>query len=307
MPKLTAPGHLGLAWETTYGTPVVPAVYVPYNSLKFSDDYKKIIDEGRRGGIVKDWAVYNGPRSGSVEMEGDVYPETMGYFFKGILGGYSVTGASAPYTHTFTAAPTLPSSMTLQEFYGITERQFSGAVLSELDVKFDVENVVTFTAKWLTKASTVVTTTTPSYASQTNPFMGYTLTFKIGGSSNVNLVSGEFSIKRPVNLLWTANNTQDPSRFSAGRIEITGKFLVDAEDETELLNYLNGTQTSLDFLFTRDANTSLDVQFNKVDFTKITPDIGQEYVRMDCEFRALYNTVDNGNTTIKLKNSVSTY
>lgn len=306
MPKLTALGHLGLAFETTYGTGQTPTVWTPYNSLKFSDDYKKVIDEGRRASMVKDFAVYNTTRSGSVEIEADVYPETIGYFLKAMLNNYTVTGSSAPYTHKFQVGNTLPPSMTLQEFYGPSERQYSGAVLEELGFKFDVENIVTFNAKFASKASTTVTNSTPNYTI-TNPFMGYTLTVKIGGSPNLNLVSGEFTIKRPVTLIYTANNTQDPSKFSAGRIEITGKMLFDIEDETELNYYLNAQQPSLQFTFTRDANTSLDIVFNKVDFTKATPDISQEYVRVDAEFRALYNTTDNGNTTITLKNAVTTY
>lgn len=305
MAKLSALGHLGLAAETTYGTAVAPTVWIPYDTLKSEDDIKKINDEARRGVVSKTFGVYNATRQGKVEVDCDVYPETLGYFVKAILGGYAVTG-TGPYTHTFSVANVLPPSYTLSDYDALTERQYAGAVINELSLKFDAEDVLKMSAKFMSKASVIGTVSTPTYTA-TNPFMGFQATLKIGGTSNVNLVGGEYSIKRDVNLLFTANNTQDVAKFSAGRIDVTGKLTFDVEDETELLNYLNGTQPSLEILFTRDANTTLDIMMSKVDFTKAVVDRGQEYIRLDAEFRAIYNTTDNGMTKLTLKNSVTTY
>lgn len=305
MSRLSALGHIGLAFETTYGTAVAPTVFIPYDTVKAEDDIKKVVDEARRAVLTKDFGVYNTTRQGKVEIDANVYPEILGYFLKGILGGYAVTG-TGPYTHTFTVANTLPPSFTISDYNSMTERQYAGAVISELGLKFDTENLMKLNAKFESKASVTTTTNTPTF-SVTDPFRGFQATLKIGGSSNLNMVGGEVTIKRDVALLFTANNTQDPSKFSAGRIELTGKLTFDVEDETELNYYLQGTQPSLQFTFTRDANTSLDITCSKVDFTKATVDRGQEYVRVDAEFRALYNTTDNGMTKIQLKNSITTY
>lgn len=309
MPKLSANGHIGLAWETTYGTAVVPTTWLPYNTLKSEDAIKKVNDTSIRAALVKDMQVYNTTRQGQVDMELDLYPEPIGYFIKAILGagGYSVTG-TGPYTHTFKVSNTMPQSLTLSDYSSIAtqERSFAGSVINELGFKFDTGEVFKANAKFMSKASTLVTATTPTYTA-TNPFLGFQATLKLGGTTNANLIGGEFNIKRDVALHFTATNTQDVAKFSAGRIEITGKLSFIPEDETELLIYLNGTQQSLELLFTRDANTTFDAMFNKVDFTKANVDRGSEYIKVDAEFRAIYNSTDAGNATFTLKNTITTY
>jgi hypothetical protein len=46
---------------------------------------------------------------------------------------------------------------------------------------------------------------------------------------------------------------------------------------------------------------------SKVDITKAVVDRSQEFIRVDMEYKALYNTTDGGMTKITLKNGVTTY
>lgn len=305
MSKISALGHLGVALETVYGTAVPPALYIPYNTIKVEDDIKKVTDEGRRGVLSKEFAVYNTTRSGKVEVDSLAYADTLGFFLKAVFGQDTVTGSS-PYTHKFTVANTLCPSITVQDYNAITERQYAGAVVNEVGLKFDSEKEITMSAKMISKASVTTTTTTPTI-STTKPFLGYTAALKIGGSSNLNMVGGEVTVKREAQLIFGANNTQDPSKYVTSRIEASGKLTFDVEDESEFLNYTNGTQPTLDILFTADANTTLDLSFGKVDFTKAVVDRSQEFVRVDVDFKALYNVTDSGIATFTLKNAVATY
>jgi hypothetical protein len=121
------------------------------------------------------------------------------------------------------------------------------------------------------------------------------------------MVGGEVKIKRESKLLFTANNTQDPSKAASSRIDITGKLTFDVEDETEFALFTAGTQGALVLTFTRDANTTLTITCTKADITKANIDRSQEFLRVDLEFKAMYNTTDAGMAQIVLKNSVSTY
>lgn len=306
MSKLSALGHLGLAFEQTFGTAVVPAVFIPYETIKVEDDLKKVVDEARRANLSKEFQVYNATREGKVEIDTFMYPETAGYLFKAILSNYTVTGAAAPYTHKFQVLNALSPSLTLSDYNVISERQYKGAVVEELGIKFDAEDSMKVSAKFSSMASVTSTQQTPSF-NVTNPFMGFQATLNVNGTQNLNMVGGEISIKREGKMLFTANNTQDPTKYVTGRIEVSGKITFDIEDETEFLWYTNGTQTTMDINFVRDANTSLDFSFGKVDWSKASIDRSQEFLRVDAEFKALYNAADAGMVTISLKNATSTY
>jgi hypothetical protein len=197
--------------------------------------------------------------------------------------------------------------MTLSDYDALSERQYSMGVLNELGFKFDTESIMKMSAKFVTKASTVVSQSTPTY-SNAKPFLGYQLIGKVNGTQNVNLVGGEVNIKREgTKMLFTANNTQDPTKFATGRISVEGKLMFDVEDETELNYYLQGSQLQLDLLFTQDANTSLDFNFGLVDVTKADVDRSQEFIRVNLDFKALFNATNAGNIAVTLKNSVATY
>jgi hypothetical protein len=306
MARLSALGHLGLALEATFGTSTAPVVFIPYDSIKVEDSITKVTDEARRAVLTKDFQVYNATREGSVEIDTYMYPEIAGYLLKGILSNYAVTGSAAPYTHKFQVLNAMSPSYTLSDYNGISEREYKGGVLEELSFKFDTESAMTMSAKFSSFASNVVTDQTPAFT-VTNPFMGFQATLNIDGAQNLNMVGGEVSIKREGKLLFTANNTQDPTKYVTGTIEASGKLTFDIEDESEFMMYRNGTQPSLDILFVRDANTSVEFSFGKVDFSKATIDRSQEFLRVDVEFTALFNATDAGMMTVNLKNATATF
>jgi hypothetical protein len=305
MSKLTALQHLGLAFETTYGTAVVPTVWLPVNSVKPEDEIKKIQDEGRRANLSKVYQVYDSVTSSKTDIDMDCYPDALGYFLKAILGQDTVTGTNPNYTHTFKIVNALAPSLTLSYFNALAEHNIPGSLVSELQIKFDTEGVVSLSIKCLGQKSAVVTTTTPTY-STTAPFMGWGSQVQIGGVSNTNVVGGEITIKRDIKLLYGANNTQQPTKYSSGRIEIGVKLTFDVEDETELA-MLGGTDKAVAVTLNQNANTSVAFQFNLCDVDKASIDTSQEFARVDMQLTPIYNTTDAGLCTITLKNQVATY
>lgn len=306
MSVLSALGHLGLGKEATFGTTVVPTLFVPYDTIKVEDTFKKVTDSAHRGLLTKDYAVYNTTREASVEFESPAYPDILGLLLLGMFGQDTVTGTASPYTHKFTVKNGAAPTFTVSDYNGVSEREYSGAVIEEIGIKFDDADMLKVTTKMKSKASVTTTQASPTYGT-VKPFLGFQASLKLNGASNVNMVGGEVTLKRASELIFTANNTQDPSKAVTGRIEATGKLTFDVEDETELQLFLNATQPTLDLTFTQDANTSLELSFGKIDISKATPDRSQEFLRVDLDFVALYNTTDAGLATFTLKNAVATY
>lgn len=308
MAKMTALGYFGLAKEATYGTSVAPTIFIPYDSIKVEDDLRKSVDEGRRGVLSKEFAVYNTTRLSKIDVETLAYPDTIGHLLYGILGKDTVTG-TGPYTHKFQVLDGAAPSYTFADYNviaGTNERRYPGGVIDEVGFKFDDDGNMKVSAKMQSKISTLVAKSTPTQNVST-PFQGWMASLTLGGSVNANLLGGDITIKRANELLFAGNNTQDPTRAVNGRIEISGKLTFDVVDESEYLLFLNGTQQSIQVQFQVNANQSLTFLFTKTDISKSTVDRGGEYVRVDMDFKCLYNTTDAGLCQITLINSVATY
>jgi len=305
MTKLAALQHMGLAFETTFGTKVIPTFWVPVNSVKPEDDVKKINDEGRRGNLSKVFNVYDGVTSSKVDISMDAYPDAIGYFLKGILGQDVVTGTTPNFIHPFKVVNAMAPSATLSYFNGVVEHGYGGSMITDLAFKWDTEGLLAMDAKFIGQKSAVVTTTIPVYSTVV-PFLGYQASLTVGGASNTNVVGGEITLKRDCKLLFGANNSQAATKASSGRIEITGKLTFDVEDETELA-LLGAADVPIVLTFTQSTGVVLTFQFSLADIRKASIDTSQEFVRCDLEFDAYYNATDGGNCTITLKNAIATY
>lgn len=309
MAKLTALGYLGIAKETTWGTAIAPTLYIPYDSIKVEDDLRKSTDEGRRGVLSKEFAVYNTTRLTKIDVETLAYPDVIPNFLMGILGKDTVSGASSPYTHKFQVNDSAGTSYTLADYNviaGSNERRYAGGVIDDVAFKFDDDGMVKVSAKFQAKVSgTPVAKSTPTQ-NVNQPFMGWMASLQLNGSSNNNLLGGEVTFKRANQLLFAGNSTQDPTRAVQGRIEINGKLTFDVNDETEYNLFLNGTQQSIQVQFQVSASNSLTFLFSKTDIKKASVDRGGEFIRVDLEFSALYNTTDSGLCQVSLVNSQAT-
>lgn len=306
MAKLSALQHLGLAYETTYGTGIAPTFFFPLNSVKHEDSIKKINDEGRRANLSKVFAVYDSVTSSTLDLELMVYPDAIGYLLKMILGQDTPTGTSPNYTHPFKLVNTLAPSATLSYYNGLAQHQIAGAIMSELSFKVDTESALTASAKFVGQKSTQITTVTPTFTT-VNPFMGWQSSLTIGGTNNTNLVGAQINLKREAKLLYGANNSQTPNQYSTGRLDVTGKLTFDVNDEAELALLGTTPDKAIVLTLTQDANTSLAFQFTLPDITKANADTSQEFVRVDLDFTAQYNTTDAGPCLITLKNQVASY
>lgn len=305
MSKLTALGHLGLAYETTFGTAVAPMFWLPYQTVKADDVIKQVTDDGRKGNLTKDYAIYNTTQEGTVEVDCFGYPDAIGYFLKAMFGQDTVTG-TGPYAHKFQLVNQLGPTMTLSNYNALDERQYAGAAVNELGFKCDTtDKQLDMSAKFNTFLGVVGTTSTPTFTSLA-PFLGTELTATLNSVANTNLIGADLTIKREAAMRFTATGTANPSKYTSARVELTGKMTFDIEDASEYSLYTAGTSIPLDFKFTQ-GTTILEISMGTVRLTKANFDESQEYLRVDAEFRALYNATDLGPATITLTNGVATY
>lgn len=295
---------LGIAKETTWGTAVNPAYFVPFKDAKPEDVIEYIKDQGIRGAMAETYNILAGPTKGTFDVSGETFPDSIGLFLLATLGTDTVTG-TGPYVHTFKLARTGQSpSLTLSYYDGTSERQWAGHIIEELSFKWAAKAALEYTVKTQGKPSATTSTGTPTVTT-TTPFLSWAFTATLGGTTKVNVVGFDVSFKSKLYLQYAANNSQAPSAVIEGATGITGKITFDKMDDSELTNFLSNTQSSLVLTGVQGAN-QIVIQISKCAFTKAIVS-GKEVVQVDVDFEGLDNTTDNGPALIKLTNSVATY
>jgi hypothetical protein len=299
MPKATANSFLGIAKETVPGTPVAATAFLPVTQITPKDNLSLLDDKGYRGSLVEVYDQIAGVLNGTVDFDGDVFPDTIGFPLAGILGDLTTSGASAPFTHTFAVLNTgsgQPTSYTLNDNYVAGNRQYPGAKFSELGFKFSADGLLTYSAKATTFGSVTVAAPTTSFTA-VPPMVGWQGVAQIAGVTQTGLLDGEVTIKRSVTVLDSVDGTQAPAALWSGPVQVDGKATLIMEDDTALTQYLTTVKPSIDFNFTAGAGAAavqLKLHMTKCSISAADITRGKDYIEVPITWTALANTTDIG-------------
>lgn len=301
--------YLGIAKETKPApgvapTPVAATDFIPYTSITPFDNIKYLDDLGIRGSMVAEYGAIQGPIYSEFDFAGDVFADTTGYVFAGVLGDVATTGSTAPYTHAIStlnaqANGAQPVSYTLSDYYSLgssSTRQYSGVQFSSIDVKFSADALFTFTAKGMGYQSVTASNPTPSFSTVT-PLPSWTGAVTLNGSSTAILADGNCNIQRPVDPIFTVRGSQAPYQLFAGPVTVGGSLMLVMESDTELQYYLNNTQPSLDIDFTQGSGASaqeVKLSMSKCAFTVGKIDRSKDYIELNVTYKAIANTTNAG-------------
>ena len=318
----TARSYIGLAKETTKGTPVTPTVYIPViaNSVKPQDIYGPLYDEGLRGSLVKNYNYIQGRANSTFDFSGAAFADTILYPIAGLLGEDVVTGASAPYTHTIAvknsataAADAQPSAFTITDFYAANVRAYAGMQFHDFSLKFNADGLLEYDAKATGWVSATASTPTPSFSTVLPTPVWYG-TVSVAGTTISNSTTGNIDLKRPVTPIWGIANTQNPYQVFVGATEVTGKITFIMENDTQLTNYLTNTQPALVFNWSQGSGSSatqIQATMTKGAYTLAVIERSKDYVEVMVDLNAQGNLTDAGSvgySPIKwvVKNAVTT-
>lgn len=299
MPKSSSLSFLGIAKESVFGTPVPATAYVPVSPPTPKHNVTLLDDKGLRGSMVDVYNQVAGPVHTEFDYAGDVFPDTIGWMLTAVLGDLTTTGASAPFSHavsTLNNADGQPPSYTLTDYYAVATRQYPGAKFSEVGFKFAADNMLTYTAKAVALPSVTTTVPTPSFTA-IPPVAGWSGAVSIGGSVQPNVLDGEVTIKRAVNVVNTVDGTQAPWQLWTGPVSVDGKLTLVMEDDTQLTNYLTTAQPALDINFASGAGAAaVQVQLHMTNVIYSAAEIsrGKDFVELSVSFSARPTTADAG-------------
>jgi hypothetical protein len=280
-------------------TTATPDDYIPITGITPFDNITYLDDKGMRGSMTDEYGVVQGTIHSEFEISGDVFADTFGYLVTGLLGDITTTGASAPYTHAVSllnSGTGQPVTYTFTDYDGVNAREFGGAQMQSLDVKFSADSLLTYTAKAMGYQSVVGSTPTPSFTTVT-PTPSWTGAVSIAGAASIKMAEGNIAISRDVTPIFTVEDTQRPYQVFAGPLRVEGSMLFVTESDAELNYYLNNTQPVVVVDFTQGASTALtQVQFtlSKCAFTIGKIERSKDYVETNVTFKGIANTTDAG-------------
>lgn len=287
-----------------------PAVFIPVKKFEPFDNLTLLDDDGYRGSEVKTYGTVAGVIHGEYNTEGDVFAESFPWWLGAILGDYTTSGGSAPYTHNFAIKNNVgnygggqPESLTILDYdslpTGGKARAYPGMLVEELDVAFNSEGLLTYTVKLTGYPSGTVAKPTPSWTSTTVPIPVWTGTVSIAGSSVLYVESGNLSMKRSMKVLHTVDGTPVPYGVWLGPLEVSGKMTFIAADETELLRFLNNTIPSCVFNWQTGAGAALvqiQATCSKTVYKNTKVMRSADYTTVDTDLKMDGNTTDVGSS-----------
>jgi hypothetical protein len=297
--------YLGVALETTKGTPVAATNFVPItlNSFKPVDVIAPLYDTGIRGSMVENYNYVQGRKHSTVDFGGPVFADTVGYWIAGVLGDVTTTGSSAPYTHSIAlknavggSGDAQPKSLTITDFYSAGTRYNPGEQITDFGMTFNADGMLDYTVKAMGFASTTATAPTPSF-STVLPTQVWTGTVSIGGTQVGYTRTGNIDLSRKSEAIWGLANTQNPYQVFVGALTVKGKLTFVMQDDTELTRYLTNTQPAITFNFsTGTGATATQIAFTLSKGAYVTGAIerNSDYVEVTVDLEGLGNTTDVG-------------
>lgn len=297
---------VGLAKETTYGTPVAaPTAWIPIDgsSLKWKPNQTVLTDQAYRGLMGTDFEQVPGMRHDTLAYKTYAYLDNTYQHLLALFGRPdAITGTAAPYTHKTALengvdqAQAQPMSFTLFYFDGAKCFQIPGCLA--LDVKLDVkvDTLDTLDVQWVGLPASVMGSA-PSNTPDTNtPFPAWNSTVSVAGSAVSNYSEVSIEYKRDTVDVPTINASQSPLEIFGGGVSVSGTLTAiyqGASTDANLNDYLANTQPSLSVKMAPvgDAVHSLTVQHSVVAFDGADVS-GNKWMEVQAQFKALMNATD---------------
>lgn len=269
MPGTGAKGHIGLAKETTWGTPVAATDYMAISSESIVHEIEQVIEQEIRG-YIDAAPQYEGLNSIRGDIVALARPVGIGFLLRSCLGA-PVTSGAGPYTHIFSTAADFSDQCVLPPYTFEVNRnlsqafQFAGCVVNELVFEFGVtQKILKITASIMGKAVVLIAPTTVSLEAA-DPFKWLQAVFNIGGSAITDIESCRIRIANNLELIQSLNATKVPARILwGGNREVDIDLTFGVYNLTEYTRFTGQGEATASVTLTVDASTELKFETNKL-------------------------------------------
>jgi len=290
--------NVGIAKETTRGTPVNPVFWIPQTSISFDDKVEKVDEESAMGQIADtDSSVVTG-KYAEGEIEGEIRDKALGLILTGVMGASPTSTGVGPYTHTYTLADTSNQhrSLSILKQNPNGASMFALAMVDSFEISVEPLGIVTYTIGFTSKSSQDWTPQTPTFTSLGEKFLHQHLQFRVADTI-VGLAAASVLSLKALTLTINKNPVRDnvmgtlqPEDIFNAQISVEGSLTLNYEDRVWRNYMLDGTYKAMEIKFYKDANSSLTIRLPRVSFNSWEPasDL-DDIITQDIDFKAHYD------------------
>jgi hypothetical protein len=316
---------IGVSKETTRGAGANPTYVVPNVSFSFDDKVTKVRETSGIGYLSDSDAGMVVSRYGAGDLESEIRSSSFGLFLYNVMGSLTTTGAvDEAYTHAFSLSETNNhQSLCLTVEDANTKEQYRLAMIDTLEINATLEDVVKFTASFLSKGSDSSTATMATLSSEskfTKKHLSFKVADEIGDLASATGVSLK-SLRLTVSKNTVTNDvlgTAEPEDIFNRQFSVEGEIQLNYTDETWKQYFTNGTYKAVEIKLTNtdevigagSTNPSLTIQMPRVDFFEWQPDYTlDEVVTQTLTFKANRDVANSlaPISTCSLVNGVASY
>lgn len=311
-------GSVGIAIETTRGTTVAPAYFVPFTSLDFDDKVSYIDNDSAMGRIEEknDSVVDHEWAEGS--YEGKIFTDSVGVELVALFGQAPSTaerGTSDVFDHTFSVANNNQhTSLTVAYKDANQDLRYALAMINTWSLEVELENFVRRSVSLLSKKSASASNTVAH--TNENEFIAKDVTFKLATALS-GLDAASATKIRTVNLEVNKNaealyvlGSQEPDDIVNKQFAVTGSFEAYMDSTTLRALALGGSLRALRFDIvnsdvdlgsTHNPALRFDIAKAKLEFERGFDN--NEIMMQTISFEALYSIGDTSMITARLTNA----
>lgn len=310
-------GTLGIAFEATRGTPVVPTMWVPFAKLSFHDSIESAAEDQGFGNIADQDSFYVTLVKGEGDVDAQLYDQAIPYFLGSLLGTKPVTTGGNPYTQTFTVNQTnQPVSLTLYWTDPDRDYIFPLAVVDTIKMSVKPLGIVEYTLSFKSKTARNWTHQTPVFTTLGSKFLHQHLLFKLAANvgaltaaSNISLKELNLSISRNT-MFDEVMGTVEPEDILSQQLTVEGDLNLNLQDDVYRNYMLAGTYRAMEIGLVNGANSQMDFRFPRVSFNTWEPDYTLNSIATQkIQFKANYDSANALDiiSTATVINTKSTY
>jgi len=292
---------------------------IPVTAFTAEELVTPLLDNGRRGPHAADFRQPAGVKLVNITIEGAVQSDPgvalgfgVGLFLRNIFGGVDVATSLTNdlWNHDFQ----LPANPAIEYLTIETDNQvaagnrtFVGCRVQELVFAWNAgEGILTYTAT-LTGADVNIgavadlsaqAATIESALEGWLPEVAFDAAYNPGTIEFSKLISAEWTLSRPVGVLYTGQNTQTAEQIMLGPLSCTVAMVMDFDNTVELVKYRAASEVKITNAFVRNRSSNNSTirrfiignsTFSLID-SPVTVDITGEHATIALGARALYNT-----------------
>lgn len=300
MPARGYQGYVGFGTEGTYGTPVAPSRYVPFNSESLALAEERIVSASIRGFQPRVWAAGNRAVDGDIEL--DLLYQGQEWLWKYFFGTVTTTGLEAggtgAYQHVFTPNATMYTGLSVEIGKDLFAHRFHGCKVESFALTAAVNDFLRSTFTIMGEDNGTTTVASPTYPTIIPIVFTEVGTFTMMGTSTN--VAG-FT-------LTGVNGLAPDRRFLGSKLrkepirnafmEVTGELTLELEGTTLYNQFANGAEGSMQMKAAGATIIGTTAYTFQIDLPRIVFDghaaniAGPEIIPLTIPIRAFYDTTN---------------